>query len=481
MGTGLSIAQGVCQNAGAVVWGLMADRGWMKRRMILCFAAGMQALCTLSLAFISTVPPMWPIRMANGFFRAALRPISNGIVADLAATKEQGYYFGLMQGGVNIGTAATMVIVGPIAETSYFLPIFETVRGWRIGYAAVACVAVVASLFSFFFMTDVPSPPMTEEKQQSIRTVISVEIQALLRFLKYNSFVLMICQGVFGSIPWGVIGNVNLYARLCGFSQSDLAWLGIPGLFGLVGGFLGGVVSDVLNKKIGPRSRGLTAVMTVAMGIPLQYMLWYGIAPGSAWNNVYVFVAILILFNLLAGWAQPGCNFPILGQIVTGKDRNKVMCWEMCFENSMAIIIGNTALPVIVEALSGGQIDYDEGVNLEDARTLGTATALIACVAWSICMVVYAGLMWSFPGDLDWSLRREVQQGQVLSTIWSSWQGDLLRSVHGTHEHPCSIVLCGWSCADGRIPALQFSFPRHSFGLLANLAARAGQADAACL
>merc|ERR1711915_807100 len=110
--TGLWIAQGVCQNAGAVVWGLMADRGWMKRRMILCFAAGMQALCTLSLAFISTVPPMWPIRMANGFFLAALRPISNGIVADLAATKEQGYYFGLMQGGVNIGTAATMVIVG---------------------------------------------------------------------------------------------------------------------------------------------------------------------------------------------------------------------------------------------------------------------------------------------------------------------------------------------------------------------------------
>lgn len=86
---------------------------------------------------------------------------------------------------------------------------------------------------------------------------------------------------------------------------------------------------------------------------------------------------------------------------MTGKDRNKVMCWEMCFENSMAIIIGNTALPVIVEALSGGQIDYDEGVNLEDARTLGTATALIACVAWSICMVVYAGLMWSFPGDLE--------------------------------------------------------------------------------
>merc|ERR1712039_86228 len=80
----------------------------------------------------------------------------------------------------------------------------------------------------------------------------------------------------------------------------------------------------------------------------------------------------------------------------------------------------------------------------------------------------------------DWSLRREVQQGQVLSTIWSSWQGNLLRSVHGTHEHPCSIVLCGWSSAHGRIPALQFSFPRHSFGLLTLLHAQGRPTPPAC-
>merc|ERR1712203_962009 len=85
-----------------------------------------------------------------------------------------------------------------------------------------------------------------------------------------------------------------------------------------------------------------------------QYMLWYGIAPSSAWNTVYAFVTILILFNLLAGWAQPGCNFPVLGQIVSGKERNKVMCWELCFENSMAIIIGQTALPVIIGPRSRG-------------------------------------------------------------------------------------------------------------------------------
>merc|ERR1712060_338012 len=82
-----------------------------------------------------------------------------------------------------------------------------------------------------------------------------------------------------------------------------------------------------------PRGRPLTAMLTVAMGVPLQFILWYGIEPGSALNNVWVFFLIQALFNLTAVWAQPGCNFPVLGQIVTGKDRNKVMCWEMAFEN----------------------------------------------------------------------------------------------------------------------------------------------------
>merc|ERR1719183_3443229 len=103
------------------------------------------------------------------------------------------------------------------------------------------------------------------------------------------------------------------------------------------------------------------------MGVPLQFMMWYGIPPGSPLNNVWVFVAIQALFNLLANWAQPGCNFPVLGQIVTGKDRNKVMCWEMAFENTMATIIGSNAVPYIISWLGSDNIDTGELLLLEAA------------------------------------------------------------------------------------------------------------------
>jgi len=397
----LGMGQGIFQNAGAVFWGIVADRGYMRRKNILCFAAAMQALCTLGLASISTVPPMVPIRMLNGFFLAALRPISNGIVADLAAVKEQGFYFGLMQGFFNMGTSSTGMIVGPVAESEYEIPIFGETDGWRIAFACVASIAVVASVFSFLFMPDVPAAPLTdEEKEQSVLAVCAYEIKAMIRFLRYPSFVLMIGQGIFGSIPWMVLGNLNTYVRLSGFSQEDLFWLGVPGLFGIAGGAIGGLVSDWLIKKIGPRGRPLTAMLTVGFGIPLQYMLWHGIYPGSDWCNLQVFFVIQVFFNLLANWAQPGCNFPVLGQIVTGKDRNKVMCWEMAFENTCATIIGSNAVPYVIRWLGMEDIKYEERVDLDQARALGTATALIVVIPWSICFLVYSNLLWAFPADL---------------------------------------------------------------------------------
>merc|ERR1711937_232477 len=175
------------------------------------------------------------------------------------------------------------------------------------------------------------------------------------------------------------------------------------------------MVSDFLTKKIGPRGRPLTAMLTVAMGVPLQFIMWYWIEPGSSLNNVWVFFLIQALFNLTAVWAQPGCNFPVLGQIVTGRDRNKVMCWEMAFENTMATIIGSNAVPYVIQAFGSNKIAYDGHQDLEQARTLGFAQAIMICCPWLICFVVYSLLLWSFPKDVA-RVQREMTLAKTKET-----------------------------------------------------------------
>merc|ERR1711997_966192 len=82
-------------------------------------------------------------------------------------------------------------------------------------------------------------------------------------------------------------------------------------------------------------------------------------------------------------------------------DRNKVMCWEMAFENTMATIIGSNAVPILIRWLGMEDIEYNEEPDLDMARALGTAQAIIVCVPWMICFVVYSGLLWSFPMDVE--------------------------------------------------------------------------------
>ena len=48
-----------------------------------------------------------------------------------------------------------------------------------------------------------------------------------------------------------MIGNINLYARLCGFEMWILYWFSAPGLFGMIAAFLGDVVLDFLDDRSG--------------------------------------------------------------------------------------------------------------------------------------------------------------------------------------------------------------------------------------
>jgi len=211
----------------------------------------------------------------------------------------------------------------------------------------------------------------------------------------------MITQGIFGSVPWMVLGNVNPYLLLSGFSTWQVATVGFAGLSGIPGAFLGGFISDVLYKKMSYRARPLTAQVSVALGIPCQFLFWYLIKPASEYQTLPVILGILILFNIVAPWPQPGCNFPVLSEIVTGENRNKTICWEMAFENTCATIIANVAVPVVLGfyGIADFKLDADNPKDLPMARTFGIAHTWVVCLPWLVTFVVYSLLHFTFPDD----------------------------------------------------------------------------------
>ena len=196
-----------------------------------------------------------------------------------------------------------------------------------------------------------------------------------------NSRVLFLSfpfEGVFGTIPWSVMGNNLLFFKFCGLQDWEASILAAEGtVAGVFGNIAGGMIADALARRFGYHGRPLSAQITVAIGIPMAprrkhrprhvvdlfhvagvevpqntgektgaeapfdcpkgvqlfqvtpqvFLQFYGIPPGSGSFGAYF--ALIAGFGLLGSWAQSGTNFPILSDIVPPSDRSKApfLCW----------------------------------------------------------------------------------------------------------------------------------------------------------
>lgn len=170
----------------------------------------------------------------------------------------------------------------------------------------------------------------------------------------------------------------------------------------MFGNLLGGVVADSLARRFGYHGRPLSAQITVALGIPMVYLQFYGIPAGDGSFEAYF--ALIAGFGILGTWAQSGTNFPVLSDIVPQADRSKAMAWEGAFENSIATAIGNILIAFLAEVCFGfefGKVVAEGEADLPAAAALGQAMALTICVPWCVTFVAYGLMHWSYPRDME--------------------------------------------------------------------------------
>ena len=113
----LTTVQMILTNLAGPFWAALADRGTLEKKTILivgCLGEGISATC---FAFVPNFTMMMVVRAFSGFFLAALRPICNGIVADLTSENRRGKVFGRVQGALLCG----MFVSDLIADTCFIM------------------------------------------------------------------------------------------------------------------------------------------------------------------------------------------------------------------------------------------------------------------------------------------------------------------------------------------------------------------------
>mmetsp|Transcript_80002 Transcript_80002/g.259332 ORF Transcript_80002/g.259332 Transcript_80002/m.259332 type:complete len:500 (+) Transcript_80002:84-1583(+) len=273
----MTVSQAVATNLAAPFWGILADRGILQRRTVLLLGSMGQGLVTILLAFVTDMIPMILLRALNGVLLAALRPISNGIVADVTAEKHRGKIFGRVQSALLMGMFVTTMTVVPMAPEKIL-----GFQGWRVAFVLVGMISVIVSGLVTFFMVEPPRDEAAAQASQSEERgcqAVVAEVKSLLQFFRKPTFCIMIRQGIFGTIPWSVMGYMTLFFQLSGIENGRVAILsGIGPIAGAFGNLIGGLVADGLATRFGLHGRPLSAQLTVD---PSDLLHLHGCGAGS--------------------------------------------------------------------------------------------------------------------------------------------------------------------------------------------------------
>jgi len=236
----MGMVQGLAGNFAAPMWGVFADRGTFRRKDIVVAGCLLQGLITCILAGVDSVWIMFVLRALNGIFLASLRPIANGIVADVTAETNRGKVYGAMNIALNVGT-----MIGAVVGTNLARQQVLGIQGWRISFLIIGGASVLVGLIAFLVMIE-PPKKFVEKKEGN---AVLNELRELLTYFRMPSFCVLILQGCFGMVPWNALGYKTLFFQLGGIKDWQASVIDVASqVAGSIGGLLGGSIGDAFTK-----------------------------------------------------------------------------------------------------------------------------------------------------------------------------------------------------------------------------------------
>lgn len=393
----LSLVQALFQAVAAPLWGVLADRGTFKRKTILITGSVLQGALTILLAGVDTFGPMIALRALCGVMLASLRPVGNGVLADVTSEARRGKVYGWIFFALNAG-----MVVGSLVGTNLSTKSVYGIQGWRVAFVIMGGLAVLVGILLCICMTE---PEREGAKLASQYKGVLSELRRLWSYCKMPTFLALVIQGCFGCIPWNAISYRTLFFQVGGLSDFQASFLQAFGQgTAAVGSLLGGILADcVTNRCLRLHGRPLVAQISVLLGIPFA-ALTFLVIPSPSWAFWY-YLLMGCALGSTASWCATGVNLPILSEIVQADNRSAIMAWQTALEGSFAAVLGNAMVGILAQNFFG----YDVSKAREDASimqnsasrdALGKALTLTIVVPWLICLTVYTLLHFTYPMDL---------------------------------------------------------------------------------
>eukprot|EP00931_Biecheleriopsis_adriatica_P027297 TRINITY_DN16447_c0_g1_i1.p1 TRINITY_DN16447_c0_g1~~TRINITY_DN16447_c0_g1_i1.p1 ORF type:complete len:465 (+),score=81.60 TRINITY_DN16447_c0_g1_i1:157-1551(+) len=329
----MAMCQAVVQSASAPVWGVLVDSGTSGKR-ILVLGSLCWGILTLLLAGATSLTTMVMLRLLNGLALATLTPVSQAIVADITAPAQRGSIFGLTGFTRMLGMALASLLT-----TSMSQQVLLGYRGWRVAFAIVAILSLLLGLALQIAMKD--------HRRPATEVSLTRELAAFGSYFRTATFMYLVLQGCFGSVPWSVQSFMTMFFQYCGISDYNAGLLLLFFNFSsALGNLLGGIVGDQLAKINKYRGRAYTAQLSVLLGmVTFWAIMRMPRNPGST----HLFGFLLLAFGLTATWCSAGCNKPAMIEVVPPSGCGKVSALLQALEGSSAALFGAPVVGFLAE------------------------------------------------------------------------------------------------------------------------------------
>lgn len=411
----LTFCRALVQAAASPLGGLMGH--YFNRAYVVALACAMWAACTASFALCTTLHQGMFFWALNGFGLAWMIPNGQSLIADYYESHQRGRAFGML---LAVGNAGSMI--GALYATNIAGLQIMGLEGWRFAFLTVAVFSCIVGALMLTMGRDPRLPQHTlwaPAKPADAGPELAAEFsitRQLKRVLRTPSFWVIILQGVVGSTPWNALGFLTMYLQLLGFS--DLSASVVQGFFGganAFGAYLGGWVGDRAARLSPDHGRILVCQFSVAVGVPLSALLLKGLPLDGAHSTVAKYCVVIACMGLLITWAATACNNPIFAEVVPAHARSLVYAFDRSFESALASL-GAPLVGVLAEKAfhfqaSGGTsarcADGERGpasgahADLGKAVALGDALVVFLTVPWTLCVIFYSLLHYTYPRDRD--------------------------------------------------------------------------------
>ncbi|XP_027148367.1 uncharacterized protein LOC113748956 isoform X2 [Coffea eugenioides] len=342
------------------------------RAHVIAYGAFLWAAATLLVAFSSTYFEVAVSRALNGIGLAIVAPAIQSLVADSTDDSHRG------------------------------------IPGWRISFHLVAFISVVVGLLVRLFARDPHFPDgsaraVSKVPKKPFMSEVKDLVQEAKNVIGIQSFRIIVAQGVTGSFPWSALSFAAMWLELTGFSHAKTAFL--MGLFVVansLGGLFGGMMGDVLSRRLPNSGRIILSQTSSASAIPLAAVLLLGLPDNP--STIFLHALVLSITGFCISWNAPATNNPIFAEIVPEKSRTSIYALDRSFES----ILSSFAPPVVglLAQYIYGFKPVPEGslqiaTDRENATSLAKALYTTIGIPMALCCFIYSFLYRTYPRDRE--------------------------------------------------------------------------------